>query len=563
MAEVHKIGIDGVDSADLAAYATVTYSDQQDGVLQTQIDSLRRDPGSIAVIDSDNPVVYADGAQATRDEFGGWRYINAGGGEKINWYTLIQAPNPENALLLGQFKNFWYTFLPRTDTTQIPFITVYTYPELTPGNAAVWYRSRRTYHLNNPDPWEQVNGVYIQHLMYAGTDPLIKDDAPHWELTLLSEEGPLAANEKIMYISIGTDSGQAAGNYNFAINSSGSRWENGWYANILRGVEDTSGFQLTSAATATHDNLQTQIDGILAQLSAPAALTTQEDFYRQAVTDMNNVLALTDNFIYREAEYKKVLPARIEGNGSVNAFSFKLTDLYKEVKGWREDIMQTTVARFNAIKAGADATAWQAALDNNVFATPTDDAIAALVEAINNQGTFQTTSDTSDWGAVPVVNSVYQYRLEMVDVVEQQLHEFWQNEHANSTLYREAERIKVGNSNGSYLHEQIVGNVQYENWYKGIVAQFVSKMDAIMAATTYAEADTAYATAISITDAPTPIKYTAANIGWARRTDESTDPYNALVSARAKLVALGLTDNEALALASYEGDNSRMLSEWV
>ncbi|MEK9770352.1 MAG: hypothetical protein VW683_15685, partial [Betaproteobacteria bacterium] len=167
----------------------------------------------------------------------------------------------------------------------------------------------------------------------------------------------------------------------------------------LSGISDTS--DITDYAT-------------LADINPVEVLTTQQDFYRKAVTDMNDALALTDNFIYRESEYKKILPATITGNGQVNAFVFNLADLYADAKGWREDILQTTVARFNAIKAGADATAWQSALDDNVFATPTEDAIAQLIDAINNQGTFQTTSDTSEYGSVPVVNSVYQYRLEMI-----------------------------------------------------------------------------------------------------------------------------------------------------
>jgi hypothetical protein len=317
---------------------------------------------------------------------------------------------------------------------------------------------------------------------------------------------------------------------------------------------------------------EAEIYQIIAELDKadnPPANTTQEDFYRQALTDMNDALAMTDNFIYRESEYKKILPPEITGNGNVNAFIFNLSDLYSKAKGWREDIIQTTAARFNAIKAGADATAWQAALDDNVFAVPTDDAIAQLIDAINNQGDFRNTSDTSDWGAVPVVNSVYQYRLEMIGIVTQQLSQFWMDEQANSTMYREAERLRIGNTSASYMHEQIIGNPQYETWYKNVVNQFSDKMQAIFDAQTYEEADTAFATAINYDGPyaadkrPMPITWTDKTVGWGRRTTESTDPYNALQSARAKLVALGLTDNEALALCYYDGDDKRMLDEWV
>lgn len=336
----------------------------------------------------------------------------------------------------------------------------------------------------------------------------------------------------------------------------------------------------TDIETALHSTVEAMTDAsgvteyatladLAAATSSATVNTTQQDFYRQAVTDMNDALALTDNFIYRESEYKKILPPRITGTGQTNQFVFNLTDLYKDAKGWREDIIQTTVSRFNAIKAGADATAWQAALDDNVFATPTEDAIAQLIDAINNQGDFRTTSDTSEYNGAPVVNSVYAYRLEMIGIVTQQLCQFWMDEQANSTLYREAERIKIGNTNSSYMHEQIIGNPQYETWYKNVVDQFSDKMQAIYDATTYEQADTAFATAINYDGPypadkrPMPITWTDKTVGWGRRTAETTDPYNALQSARNKLIALGLTDNEALALCYYEGDDSRMLGEWT
>jgi hypothetical protein len=290
----------------------------------------------------------------------------------------------------------------------------------------------------------------------------------------------------------------------------------------------------------------------------------KELFFRSAIDSMNYELERTDKFILRADEYADILPATITGNGSVNAFVFNQADLYARVKGWREDIIQTTRTRIQQISEGADQTAWQAALDNNQFATPTEDDVAALIDQIANQGDFRTTA-----AGDPVVNSVYQYRLEMIGIVTQELSRFWMKENANSTMYREAERIKIGNSNGSYMHEQIIGNPQYETWYKNVVNQFSDKMQAIYDASTYEEADTAFATAINYDGPyaadkrPMPITWTDKTVGWGRRTTEATDPYNALQSARAKLVALGLTDNEALALCYYDGDDKRMLDEWV
>ncbi|MEL0242666.1 MAG: hypothetical protein VW911_05390, partial [Pelagibacteraceae bacterium] len=217
------------------------------------------------------------------------------------------------------------------------------------------------------------------------------------------------------------------------------------------------GADLTNYYTkAETDNLReiakNELLNMIAGHHSAAAPTTQGEFYAIAISDMNETLELTDKFIIRAEEYAKIFPPTISGNGSVNAFVFNLSNLYSRVKGWREDVMQTTLTRMQQIKAGADATAWQAALDNNVFATPTEDDVAALVDQLLNQGDFRTTA-----AGDPVVNSVYQYRLEMIGSVDQQLNQFWNSENANSTMYREAERIKIGNSSGSYMHEQIIG----------------------------------------------------------------------------------------------------------
>lgn len=337
----------------------------------------------------------------------------------------------------------------------------------------------------------------------------------------------------------------------------------------VSGGGDLTNYYTKAETDSLREAAKNELLNIIAGHHASSAPTTQGEFYAKAISEMNETLELTDKFIIRAEEYAKIFPPTITGNGSVNAFVFNLSNLYNRVKGWREDVMQTTKTRMEQIKAGADAVAWQAALDNNPFATPTEDDVTALIDQLLNQGNYRTTSDSSDWGEVPVVNSVYQYRLEMIGIVTQQLNQFWNSENANSTMYREAEKIKVGNSNSSYMHEQIIGNPNYETWYKHVVDQFSDKMQAIFDASTYEEADAAFATAINYDgpypadQRPMPITWTDKTVGWGRRTTEATDPYTALESARAKLVALGLTDNEALALCYYEGDDKRMLDEWT
>ena len=308
--------------------------------------------------------------------------------------------------------------------------------------------------------------------------------------------------------------------------------------------------------------------GLVVQPASPPDFTKAQ-FVRQALDEMNARLERTDNFIIRADEYADILPATITGNGSVNAFVFNQADLYARVKGWREDIIQTTMTRIKSLQAATDYASHQAVFTDNPLVEPAEDAVDEIEKQINDMGDFLNTSATGEFGGAPAVNSVYQYRLEMIGIVTQELSRFWMKENANSTMYREAEKIKIGNSDSSYMHEQVIGNPQYEVWYKNVVNQFSNKMQAIFDATTYEEADTAFATAINYNgpyaadQRPMPITWTDKTVGWGRRTTEATDTYNALQSARAKLVALGLTDNEALALCYYEGDDSRMLGEWT
>ncbi|MEK9770602.1 MAG: hypothetical protein VW683_16960, partial [Betaproteobacteria bacterium] len=81
----------------------------------------------------------------------------------------------------------------------------------------------------------------------------------------------------------------------------------------------------------------------------PPTPIAKEVFLQSAINQMNEELERTDKFILRADEYADILPATITGNGGVNAFVFNQADLYARVKGWREDIIQTTRTRIQQI----------------------------------------------------------------------------------------------------------------------------------------------------------------------------------------------------------------------
>lgn len=123
-------------------------------------------------------------------------------------------------------------------------------------------------------------------------------------------------------------------------------------------------------------------------------LVNKFDYYRQALSEMDAALSITDKFITRSKEYEELLPFVASGTGQVNAFVFELSNPYNTVKSWRKSIMLATVERLRAIKAGGDRVEWRAALDAHPLVE--EDSVSSFVDSINNQGDFRNTSDTLD-----------------------------------------------------------------------------------------------------------------------------------------------------------------------
>lgn len=233
----------GVTSNDLTNYYTKTQSDDLRENVRNELLNIiasQQVVTSVNKLDSDNALVYADGAQADRDFLqGGWYFTNTGGGNKINWYVYTQDLAADKQSTIGEMKSIWFDFWPRSTSTRIPFIALYTVPQGDGNDGASWYRSRFVYELEPaPTPWQITNNVYRGHVMYVGENPNVFPQYPHHQLTQAGYRsvGPQGDDEVVNFFAIGSDSSESAGGYNFAINNTGSEWNEGSIATILNGM---------------------------------------------------------------------------------------------------------------------------------------------------------------------------------------------------------------------------------------------------------------------------------------------------------------------------------------
>ena len=153
--------------------------------------------------------VYADTIPApTQDDNGrkGWLYTKTGGAEKLNYYfysegsTAITLATLENAFFVGIVNNW-------TNTSNVPFIVVYTKMKGDGQDAGSWYRTRRAFSIFPNEPI--TIGMRTQFQMFDNSTPTF----PFQKVTLANQivTGPNQIDEEILTISVQTDSGAVAG----------------------------------------------------------------------------------------------------------------------------------------------------------------------------------------------------------------------------------------------------------------------------------------------------------------------------------------------------------------
>jgi hypothetical protein len=199
---------------------------------------------TICLSDPSVPVIYQDAQPPAPDPFGitgGWYFKNTGSPNKINWYfyEILATPEAEQ-ITLGDLDGTWYLLhIYNADDSFI--IGVYTVPLGDNTTDANWYRQR----LNYVADLQAYEGQTV--VLYFGTEPTLPalDGYPKIQATQsantcggLDGDGAncdntggggskwlvdptTEPNNKIMKISLGTNSGAAAGAYEFTVLQTG------------------------------------------------------------------------------------------------------------------------------------------------------------------------------------------------------------------------------------------------------------------------------------------------------------------------------------------------------
>jgi hypothetical protein len=165
------------------------------------------------VLFEDMNTVYQDAFPGVVDPSNrvGWYFKNAVKGNKVNWYFFS---NTMATVKLGTVA--FYAVVTLDSTASKPFLAIYTVKEGA-GDASSWYRSRIVSTMPSGD-------VGTKYLICVGNVPsYIFPDLPRMVLTpsTVSTVGPKGANETVLTISLGSDSGASANNVKFVCEAAG------------------------------------------------------------------------------------------------------------------------------------------------------------------------------------------------------------------------------------------------------------------------------------------------------------------------------------------------------
>jgi len=170
--------------------------------------------------------VFADADAAVNDPNGndGWYYTNTNLGDKINWYFYANSASSID-YVLSDFQG-WFAIVDKKNTTSELWWDISTTQESDGNDAGSFYRSKRRY--QNSAFRSAPAGKYLIHS--PGLDvSSIETSLPRMVFeTCNNNEGPQGVGEEILYMSLHTNSAEAAGNNSFTV--------------------EKVGYQLTSAA---------------------------------------------------------------------------------------------------------------------------------------------------------------------------------------------------------------------------------------------------------------------------------------------------------------------------
>ena len=194
---------------------------------------------------SNNASVYADGARGIPDpnDRDGWYFINNTANKKINWYFYDGSVNNTT---LGNMSVYAIVTLDNPSAGNAPFFGIYTTRKNDGQDAASWYRSRLVYTISGQF------AVGTKYLIYTGTDPQVHPELPRLQLSLTNvvgiSVGPKAPSERILTVSIGSNSTSLINTAKFVIQELGVNATNFKNQIELRNdasdvIEDDSGLE--------------------------------------------------------------------------------------------------------------------------------------------------------------------------------------------------------------------------------------------------------------------------------------------------------------------------------
>lgn len=199
---------------------------------------------STSTLRNDNTPLFGGSDVMTEDPDGlsGWHYTNDGG--KINIYPFGHGESPLKTYTTRDLFSLISLVQVKTTSSRLPYFVVYTKPE-GDGNDFSWYRSRLNFEFvggtwvagqsvtlvagaDNPEFFantQRVTAGYIDFdAGFAGSskgplaEALTADVSGDDEFTLM--RGLTVPSEEILYISLQTDSSEAAGGYDFTLSHS-------------------------------------------------------------------------------------------------------------------------------------------------------------------------------------------------------------------------------------------------------------------------------------------------------------------------------------------------------
>ena len=229
------------------------------------------------LLSNDDSNVYADGKAGAKDPNGmsGWHFKNEFQGEKINWYYVYNA-NDNFEMDMTTLKSM-YAIVTIYKEREFHF-SVYTKRQ-NDGLDYSWYRSRVNY--ESTTAFDGLAGETV--LVYFGQEPtsfkqlrrveLVKNDTFSF--------GPQASDEDILLGSISTDSNATAEEFEFTVHNLGF---------INKSLE-------VNTILKVRNNLEGLVNSI-SDLQLFMQAVRQGKFFRGYVMDEDEMLALTNNYLY-------------------------------------------------------------------------------------------------------------------------------------------------------------------------------------------------------------------------------------------------------------------------